>query len=108
MGRGLLVRLFRSIVTISFLLLHLIPGDPVDFIMGEQAAVENRQAMQHELGLDQPLSVQYLTFMKKLVKGDLGESYLTHEKVSIDLLRHSGPRCGESDGVHGAFNSMRE
>src|SRR5207253_2800628 len=87
-------RLFGSaivllgVVSVSFLLLHLTPGDPVDFILGENAPAANRQALRHELGLDQTLTAQYLSFLGNLARGDLGRGYLSRKAVSQDLKEH--------------------
>ena len=63
-----------GVLTIVFFLLHLIPGDPVDIMLGEQALAADRQQMRAALGLDRPLAVQYLAFLGRTVRGDLGSS----------------------------------
>ncbi|HMI91465.1 MAG TPA: hypothetical protein VK509_08885, partial [Polyangiales bacterium] len=66
--RYLLLRLARAgatvwgVVTLVFLLVHLIPGDPLDAILGDQAAPEDRAALRSALRLDRPLPAQYLAF----------------------------------------------
>jgi peptide/nickel transport system permease protein len=61
-------------VTMVFLLIHLIPGDPVDVMLGETALAADKARLRHELGLDQPLPVQYTRYLGRLVRGDLGRS----------------------------------
>lgn len=59
---------------ILFVLLKLTPGDPVYVILGERATAENYQALRHDLGLDDPLPVQYLHWVGHIAQGDLGKS----------------------------------
>ena len=63
--------------TAAFLVLKLVPGDPVDVMLGvsAQASPELKQSIRAELGLDQPLIVQYLSYLARLVRGDFGTSY---------------------------------
>ncbi len=70
-----------TISTIVFLLIHIIPGDPVDLIVGEQAFSADRARLAHELHLDEPLLTQYGRYMNGLVRGDLGESIYDHRSV---------------------------
>lgn len=63
-----------GVSTFVFLIIHLIPGDPIDLMLGETAAQVDRQTLRHQLGLDQPLWRQYTTFLQRLVRGDLGQS----------------------------------
>lgn len=62
------------VVTLVFFLVHLIPGDPVDFILGEQAMAADRVRLVHELKLDRSLWVQHSYFISGLLHGDLGQS----------------------------------
>jgi len=57
-----------------FGLIHLIPGDPATVILGQEATPEAAAALRHELGLDQPLVTQYLTWLSHVLRGDLGRS----------------------------------
>ncbi|WP_110928170.1 ABC transporter permease [Bacillus massiliglaciei] len=72
-----------SIMTFS--LIHLIPGDPARMILGEDATAEAYQQLRHELGLDQPIIVQYFTWMGNVLQGDLGMS-ITDQVPVIDLI----------------------
>jgi peptide/nickel transport system permease protein len=97
MGRLVLRRLLATIpvlflVTLGvFLLIHLTPGDPVEAMMGESQDVAAKEALRHELGLDQPLHIQYVAWVGRLVQGDLGRSVRTHEPVVADLGRRIRP-----------------
>jgi len=68
-----------SVVTLSFLLLRLVPGDPVDAVLGEQASAEDRIAVRHALHLDESLFAQYGRFLANVVDGSLGQSFRAPE-----------------------------
>jgi peptide/nickel transport system permease protein len=97
MGQLVLRRLLATIpvlflVTVGvFLLIHVTPGDPVEAMMGESQDVAAKEALRHELGLDQPLPVQYVAWVGRLVQGDLGRSVRTHEPVVVDVGRRIRP-----------------
>lgn len=71
-----------GVATLVFSLIHLIPGDPVDVILGESAMPAQREELRHQLGLDKPLSTQYWDFLKGLAHGDLGRSIYSRQSVS--------------------------
>lgn len=76
-----------GITLVAFLLIHAIPGDPAAVILfGSNAGPEQIQQLRQELGLDRPLSTQYLDFLGALLRGDLGRSYLTQNSVAHELL----------------------
>lgn len=76
-----------GITAVAFLLIHLIPGDPAQVILfGTNAGPEQIARLRGQLGLDQPLWRQYLTFLGQLLHGDLGTSYLTQNSVAHELL----------------------
>lgn len=77
-----LIPVALGVVTLTFALIHLVPGDPVVAMLGESAQPADIRAMRHELGLDRPLWRQYLAFLDGLVHGDLGESISMHEPVA--------------------------
>ncbi len=72
---------------VSFIILHLTPGDPAVIMLGEQATPDNVAALRHALGLDQPLPVQYVIWLVRLLHGDLGNSIQTHQPVLQDILQ---------------------
>jgi peptide/nickel transport system permease protein len=68
-------------VTLVFFFLHMIPGDPVEVMLGETAQQADKERLRQELGLNQPLYVQYGRFMAGIVEGDLGVSYFYRRPV---------------------------
>ncbi|MGD2119860.1 MAG: ABC transporter permease [Chromatiales bacterium] len=80
---ALLVAIAVSIVV--FLLIHLIPGDPVDVILGESAQAADRSAMRQALGLDKPLLVQLYDYAGQLLSFDLGHSLFSKQAISSIL-----------------------
>ena len=78
----LLVPTLLGVVTLVFAFLHLVPGDPVEIMLGESAAPADVAALRHELGLDRPLPAQYVGFLVRVARGDLGESLVFHEPVA--------------------------
>lgn len=80
-ARRLLVSLW-ILVTASFLMIQLVPGDPVRAALGTSAPAELVAARREQLGLDDPLLHQYLAYLRDLVAGDLGESILTQLSVA--------------------------
>jgi peptide/nickel transport system permease protein len=73
-----------SLLVFSFI--HLIPGDPAVAMLGERATPERVAAVRAQLGLDEPLYQQYLIYLRKVVRGDLGLSILRGDPVLADLL----------------------
>lgn len=71
-----------GVSTLVFLLLSMVPGDPVDVILGESAQATDRNAMREALGLDQPLAVRWLRFHADLLRGDLGDSLVRRAPVA--------------------------
>jgi peptide/nickel transport system permease protein len=71
-----------GVATVVFLLLHAIPGDPVDVMLGETAAHTDRAQLRSHLGLDRPLATQYGSFMAGLLRGDIGVSIHTQRPVA--------------------------
>ena len=81
----ILIPTLLGVSIIVFLMLHLTPGDPAELLMGERATDEALEQIRHHLGLDQPIYVQYGMFLKRLRKGDLGETIWTRQKVWIEV-----------------------
>lgn len=82
-----LIRFFTvifGVLLLTFLLIHLVPGDPVEVMLGESASSADREALRAELGLNQPLLQQFGTYLNKLAHGDFGHSI--HTKASIAEL----------------------
>ncbi|WP_263120811.1 ABC transporter permease [Cellulomonas sp. RIT-PI-Y] len=79
-------------ITLSFALVHLVPGDPVRIMLGggsgetaASASPEQEAALRSQLGLDQPLLLQYLGFLRRVLTGDLGQSYSTGQPVTASI-----------------------
>src|SRR5262249_3994089 len=64
-----------------------IPGDPATAMLGEKATPERTEAVRKQLGLDRPIHEQYLLYMGKVIRGDLGTSVVRGDPVLPDLLR---------------------
>ncbi len=81
MIRRLLYRLLRTlpalwlVLTLVFLMIHIVPGDPVEQMLGEGAAPGQVTQLRHALGLDRPLLVQYGSYWLQLARADLGQSF---------------------------------
>ena len=69
-------------LTLVFFLIHLVPGDPVEVMLGETASGTDKETLRHELGLDLPLWTQYTRFLSGLALGDLGRSLYEQDSVS--------------------------
>jgi len=81
MARHLVHRLLLTlpalwlVLTLVFLLIHIVPGDPVEQMLGEGANLSQIAELRHALGLDQPLLTQYGHYLGQIVRGDLGHSF---------------------------------
>ena len=95
------LRLFTviiGVVTLVFLLIHFIPGDPVEVMLGETAQIADKQALRLALGLDEPLWQQWLQNISQLLQGNLGESL--HSKQAItEVLAQRLPATVQLAGV---------
>ncbi|MEC9284002.1 MAG: nickel ABC transporter permease [Bdellovibrionota bacterium] len=74
-----------GVSTLCFMLIHFVPGDPVDIILGESANVIEKSALRSELGLDQPMLTQYGNFISGLLQGDLGRSIQSRRPVFQEI-----------------------
>jgi peptide/nickel transport system permease protein len=83
----LLLPTLLGLSLVSFVLLRLIPGDPVQVMLGEHATAAQIQRFRAERGLDQPLPVQYLRYAGGLVRGDWGRSIKTNQPVLDELAQ---------------------
>jgi len=81
----MLVVLF-GVVTITFVISHIIPADPIGAILGPQAPYELIEKMRHEWGLDRPLHEQFINYVWNLLHGDLGKSIRTNRPIIRDLM----------------------
>jgi len=79
---ALILPTFVGVTLLGFVLIHAVPGDPVEVRTGERGITPERLAyFRHEMGLDQPLWRQFLTYEAGLARGDLGKSVVTQESV---------------------------
>ena len=94
---GMVIPTFIGITILAFALIHLIPGDPIEVMMGERGVdpAMHAEAMKR-LGLDEPLPLQYLHYVGHALKGDLGMSIITNTSVMGEfagaLSRHARTR----------------
>ena len=90
MGGYLLRRLYHSLIVILgitliiFIITHMI-GDPVVLLLSPEATQADRDELQHQLGLDRPLPVQYMVFLKDAVRGHFGTSF-RHQRPALELV----------------------
>ncbi len=95
MVRGILGRIGQTLIvmwlvaTVTFFIFRVVPGDPTAITLGVEATAEAREALRLQLGLDQPLPVQYLTWLTGLLRGDLGIAYSYGDTPVVQLL--AGP-----------------
>jgi ABC-type dipeptide/oligopeptide/nickel transport system permease component len=75
-----------GVSVIVFSLVRLIPGDPVELLLGEDYTQEAYEKLRAEWGLDKPIHIQYLIFLKQLLHGDLGDSIRSGRPVTQELL----------------------
>lgn len=87
-----------GISALVFGLVHLIPGDPVDALLGERATVADRESLRHALGLDASLTTQFVRYYKGLLHLDLGVSLHTQQPIT-ELLATRAPYTAALAGV---------
>ena len=76
-----------GISLIVFFLIRLIPGDPADIMLGDRGSEESRQQIRESLGLDKPLYEQYFIFMRRVLTGDLGESFVLRQPAAEVIMQ---------------------
>jgi ABC-type dipeptide/oligopeptide/nickel transport system permease component len=82
----LTIPVLLGVATLVFSLIHLIPGDPAQAMLGEAAPQADVEELRHRLGLDRPLLEQYGAFLKGLTKADLGISLRTGQPVTEQII----------------------
>jgi len=81
-----LVPTLLGVTLVAFALIRLIPGDPIEIMVGERRLdAAAHKALMQQMGLDQPLPVQYLRYVGALLQGDLGQSIVTRESVAAEF-----------------------
>jgi peptide/nickel transport system permease protein len=81
----ILIPLLLAISIVVFFMIHLIPGDPVQIMLGDKGSEEDVARLRSELGFDQPLHTQYLKFLGNLLQGDLGRSIRNRNPVIYEI-----------------------
>jgi peptide/nickel transport system permease protein len=81
----ILIPTLLGVSVIVFFMLRITPGDPAELLLGERATEEALHEIREHLGLNEPLHVQYGLFLKRLMKGDLGETIWSRQKVWIEV-----------------------
>ena len=84
----LIVPVLVGLSIITFIISHLVPGDPIRLAAGPQATAEQIQKLQEEFGVNEPLPIQYLTYMRGVLRGNLGTSMMSRHPVAMDLKRY--------------------
>lgn len=82
-----LLPVIAGVLCLTFALLHMVPGDPVDVMLGESASAADRLVLKAQLGLDQPLHVQFGQYVLNIVKGDFGLSIHTQTPITQLLAK---------------------
>ncbi len=83
---ALMVPTLLGVLIVTFLLLYVAPGDPVQAMIGERADQATIDRLRAELRLDDPLPVQFGRYVSSVVQGDLGTSYITGRPIAADLM----------------------
>src|SRR5690242_9244588 len=74
-----------AVLTLVFVLVRVVPGDPTIVVLGDQASPTARAALRERLGLNKPILVQYADFMSQIAHGDLGRSLVTNRPITTDV-----------------------
>ena len=83
-----ILQIIPVLLVISFLvffMVHLMPGDPVQTMLGTEATPEQVEIYREALGLNDPIHIQYFNYMKGLLRGDMGTSFYTNNPVSQEI-----------------------
>ncbi|WP_035287210.1 ABC transporter permease [Brevibacillus massiliensis] len=83
---GHLIPVLFGMSIIVFSIIHAIPGDPAEVILGQRADPEAIKTLRAQLGLDQPLHVQYFHFLERILQGDLGTSMVTKQPIVEEMV----------------------
>ena len=83
-----------GVAFLTFLLVHAVPGDPVEVMLGESASSADRMQLEADLGLNQPIYLQFGVYLNKLAHGDLGVSIYSKKPI-VDLLAERLPATAQ-------------
>lgn len=81
-----LIPVLLGVIFVVFLIMHMVPGDPAVLLAGESASPKQVEQLRHNLGLDEPLFTQYITYVKDVLQGDLGTSYRSNRPVLDEIM----------------------
>jgi peptide/nickel transport system permease protein len=84
----LIIPVLIGLSIVTFVISHIVPGDPVRLAAGPQATAEQIHKLEEEFGLDKPLLVQYLDYMQGVLRGNFGQSMMNRHPVAMDLKRY--------------------
>jgi ABC-type dipeptide/oligopeptide/nickel transport system permease component len=84
----LLVPVLLGMLTVVFILVRVVPGDPVRLMVGFDVDQATVNEMRRQLGLDRPILIQYIDYLSSVVQGDFGRSLRSNRDVSTEVLRH--------------------
>ena len=82
----LTIPVLLGVATLVFSLIHLVPGDPAQAMLGDGASPQDIAELRESLGLDRPLFEQYVTFLRHAIRGDLGRSFRTGQPVTTMIV----------------------
>ncbi len=82
----LLIPVLWGVATLVFMLLHFIPGDPIDLMLGDSALGTDREILRDQLGLNDPLIIQYIRYFGDLLQGDWGTSLFSKKPVFEEIM----------------------
>lgn len=80
-----------GVITLTFVMVHALPGNPVDIFLGANPDPQVREALYRRYGFDRPLWEQYILYLGRLLEGNIGVSFLYDEPVTRVMLRRIGP-----------------
>jgi peptide/nickel transport system permease protein len=80
-----LIPVVLGVIFLTFIIIHAIPGNPAEVILGLDATAENVAKLEKKMGLDKPIAVQYLLYIQRLLQGDLGYSHRTERTVAAEI-----------------------
>jgi ABC-type dipeptide/oligopeptide/nickel transport system permease component len=87
---ALVIPVLIGVSIVTFLMSHLVPGDPVAVMLGTNATAENRAELRQQLGLNDPLYVQYFRYVGHAVRGDFGHSIRSQQPVLSEIEQRVG------------------
>lgn len=93
-----LIPTLLGVVTLVFAFIHMVPGDPVDVMLGETAKAADKAALRAELGLERPVVEQYGAYLSSLAAGDMGKSF-SYRKPVAELIAQRLPATAQLAGM---------